>query len=302
VSDDGRNDELARRLLPQILAEGADPNAADEQGATALHRLIYKKTSDFIECDLSLAELLIERGADINWRSPDPLGPSPPVTSAVLHGRNRLLGFLLDRGADPALKANPSDDPPLHLATEMSNLEAIRLLVAHGAEVDGRNQHQQTPLCAAARRGHRQSARLLLELRADPSAALEDGTTPFTWAMRNKDHDMAALLLEHGTDVHARDAFMQTTGQTALIRCIIAGWPDLAVRCIRAGADVQARDDRGYAALHWAVIRKDPASVAALLEAGAATDGRTVDGFTPLDFALRHGDQAMAELLRSRRA
>ncbi|KAJ5960881.1 uncharacterized protein N7479_008031 [Penicillium vulpinum] len=80
--------------------------------------------------------------------------------------------------------------------------EAIRYLLAHGADPDARNDQGKTPLCNAVSRGelggHRQLeiTRILLEGGADPNIAARCGYTPL--AMSTHDTQLFQLLIEHG--------------------------------------------------------------------------------------------------------
>ena len=60
----------------------------------------------------------------------------------------------------------------------------------------------------------------------------------------------------------------------------------LAVALVKAGADIDARDQAGNTPLHYAALHNpNPAVVAALIEAGADIDARNKDGKLPFDYA-----------------
>jgi ankyrin repeat protein len=73
---------------------------------------------------------------------------------------------------------------------------------------------------------------------------------------------------------------------------------EVAKRLIAAKADVGARDDDDYTALHWAALRGNKALAALLMESGAevnATDKTYLA--TPLHLAVRAGHAAAVEAL-----
>ena len=89
----------------------------------------------------------------------------------------------------------------LHFACESGHVDAVRLLLDKGANVNRANQNGATPLYIACWFGHVDVARLLLERDAEVDRARGDGTTPLYIACM-KDHiDVARLLLEKCAEV-----------------------------------------------------------------------------------------------------
>jgi class 3 adenylate cyclase len=92
--------------------------------------------------------------------------------------------------------------------------------------------------------------------------------------------------------------------QIALWDAVIAGNVAEAIVSIRAGADVNALDNRaniagpnGRRALNYAAIRNDTAMIRALLDAGANINEANRTGFTPLHHAGEAGSKEAATLL-----
>ena len=58
---------------------------------------------------------------------------------------------------------------------------------------------------------------------------------------------------------------------------------------LKAGADVHSKDRFGLTALHWAAgYNKDVSVIVALISAGADINTKDLAGFTPLDYAKKH--------------
>ena len=130
--------------------------------------------------------------------------PELDVLEAAAVGRTERLRELLDE--DPSLANAWAEDgfQPLGLASFFGHVEAARLLVERGAEVNSasRNDFEVMPLHSAAATGESEVryelARLLLEHGADPNARQQDEFTPLMAADQHEDERLRALLVEHG--------------------------------------------------------------------------------------------------------
>jgi ankyrin repeat protein len=71
---------------------------------------------------------------------------------------------------------------------------------------------------------------------------------------------------------------------------------------LNSGANVNARNQHGFAALHWAAMNGHLAMVRLLLDGGANINARDGDGWTTLIYAARLGHLAMVRLLLDRGA
>ena len=115
-------DAEAVRLL---LDAGADPDARNEAGATALMWAVD---------DPDKARLLLRRGADPNARSDD--GRTPLLVATSWSQPYEVVKLLLDRGAKPSPLVNTYKGPvtPLRLAAEAGDEAVLRLLLDRGAD------------------------------------------------------------------------------------------------------------------------------------------------------------------------
>ena len=120
--------EAARSLLQQK----ADVNAAQGDGATALHWAAHRD-------DLETAELLIRAGA--NASAANVYG----VTALSLACTNRnaaMVEKLLEAGADPKA-AQWTGETVLMTCTSTGSVEAVKLLLAHGADLNAKETEQE---------------------------------------------------------------------------------------------------------------------------------------------------------------
>ena len=109
-----------------------------------------------------------------------------------------------DATATQRLRDEPADEPAMDLLELCVNgdVDAARLLLDNGAEVDRANQNGATPLHIACCTGHVDLARLLLDNGAEVNRAMKDGATPLLIACYNGHVDAARLLLDNGAEVN----------------------------------------------------------------------------------------------------
>jgi len=130
--------------------------------------------------------------------------PDLDVFEASAVGRTDRLRELLD--GDPSLANAWADDgfQPLGLACFFGHVDATRLLIERGAEVNSasRNDLEVMPLHSAAATGNPEVryelAKLLLEHGADANARQQDDFTPLIAADHHGDERLRTLLVEHG--------------------------------------------------------------------------------------------------------
>jgi ankyrin repeat protein len=215
-----------------LLKKGADVNAKNKAGATALFR---------VATDYEKAKPLIDAGADIQVKTAS--GNSPVILAARKYGNSKTVKLLLDKGAD-AKERNKQGVSPIQVAAACGDLDSVKLLVEHGANVnempgpDLRTGGMRTPLGWAAYRNDVPMVRYLLERKADPNKATTWGT-PLTFVAWHNSPLAAEVLLAHGAMVDIRDEF---TGFTPLHWAAATDSPraDLVTLLLKHGADPNA--------------------------------------------------------------
>ena len=112
-----------------------------------------------------------------------------------------------------------------------------------------------TPMHWAVYEGSLQVAQYLLNNNVifDSSSNVSN-QTPMHWACAKGRMEMVVLLVENGANINARDA----KGYTPLITAAQYGNAALATYLISRGADLDAEDNNGDNALHWAVYKAHP--------------------------------------------
>ena len=144
-----------------LLSNGADVNASNDFGATALMWAIT---------DQEKVRLLVASGADVNARSK--MGKTPLLLAAANDGSSAIVKLLLDHGAKMAVR-DGTQTTPLLAATYANDLATIRLLLDAGADVNEKSAARITPLMRAAQNGNLKAVEWLLARGADVNAVSE---------------------------------------------------------------------------------------------------------------------------------
>lgn len=201
--------ESAAPRLIRLLAAGANPNAVDADGTSALHRAIGGK-------DKTSVAALLEAGAD-------PLlpvqGRGTPWEAAHAVGREfaDLLRVRVDELTAQRVRSLPGlvEDPDrkdargfseLHLAA-MDGLEkTVAQLISAGAQASDRTLVEgDTALHLAARGAHARVCRILVDAASDLNAENDDGQTPLHIAARSGCKEITDILVDAGASPDARN-------------------------------------------------------------------------------------------------
>ncbi len=292
-------DAVKRQQVPAIAAlleaargpDGVDVNAAQLDGATALHWAAYHD-------DLETARRLADAGAGAAVAND--LGVTP-LALACGNGSPGMVRLLLEAGADPDA-AVETGETALMTCARTGDAQAVRRLLDAGADANARESlERQTALMWAAAQGHANVVQLLLDAGADVTARSRSrrfvisrrlqselrygelgrsygtdaeetqigGFTPLLFAARNGDATVARRLLDAGADVNDT----APDGASVLVVAAHSGHGELVLTLLERGANPNA-SGAGYTALHAAVLTGDLAVVEALLARGASANAQ----------------------------
>lgn len=137
-------------LVKALLDKGADVNAKEKDGKTALMGGAYGGSPEIIKA-------LIERGAEVNAKEDEGW---TALMVAALKGNLSAVEALLDKGADVNAQ-DKSGFTPLMIASRQGHIEIVRVFLEKGADVDAKSYWGNKASTMASKKGHAQIAELL---------------------------------------------------------------------------------------------------------------------------------------------
>ncbi|CAD7699544.1 unnamed protein product [Ostreobium quekettii] len=284
--------------INSMLDNGVDPNAARDDGSTALilaARFGHK----------AIVVALLEASAQVNGY--DNSGDTA-LLAASSAGHVDVVSLLLQAGADPShsndlgltalsaaaqaghaavLALLPGQPPDLSVAllvaAEAGQTAAVSALIKRDVDLEMRSpRHSGATVLgvAAAVPGGEEVVRELLRAGADVGATNADGWTPLHWAAAFGDGSVVEALLEGGAQVEVREG----DGLTPLMVAAARGNVATARALVGAGADVNARSTETLQTpLHFVLTSGNLKLLDLLLKSGADPKIKDINGDTPGD-------------------
>ena len=163
---------------------------------------------------------------------------------------------------------------PLCQATFPTDARAIKLLLSKGADVTLRDSRNATALCFAAAQGNLNAVEILL--KAGAGSELSDGQALMRAVTRGHLKTAESLLLT-GAEPN------KIIGEwTSLLYASDAGHIALIELLLKHGADPNLSNRSAHTPLHCAAYRGHPESSLIIIRAGAVVDACNEKGYTPL--------------------
>jgi len=188
-------------------------------------------------------------------------------------GNTYMIELLIKHG----VKANDKNIlgiTPFHMARDNNHVQAMQLLIAHGADVNLLKPEIQ-PLDEATYEGNKDMVQTLLALEVNPSLSL---ATPLNIASWHGRTEIVALLLKHGTNVNQAGV----DGWTALNIASRRGHIGIVELLLNHGANVNQENNMRQTPLKNALKNGYTEIIELLLAHGADVNHRNNKGQTPL--------------------
>ena len=298
------------QVLSSLLESGEefDINEKDyDEGETILIRITMTGRLDLVKA-------LVEAGADVNAQSKDggfALKYAAacgwleiydylfPLTKPELRSYVELAGTL-DKGLLYRQQRNDENYyrvEAFRSAAVYGNVRAVSEAIASGIDVNAINPGGSTALYNACWHRKMSVVRILLEAGADPNLKPDDGigNTPLMECLHDDCIETFRMLIKAGADVNGKN------NQDITVLIMAVSCPNIeAVRLLlEGGADVNAQNCIGDTALYWAIPDSTEEIVEILLEADAQVDTANDLSYSPLMLATYLNKTRIVEILQT---
>ncbi|MBN8829029.1 MAG: ankyrin repeat domain-containing protein [Sphingobacteriia bacterium] len=169
-----------------------------------------------------------------------------------------------------------------------NSLDNVKLLIARGADVNYCNDFNNTPLHKAICRKKKDIVKYLLSKNAEVNTVNNSEDTPLSDAIFNKDFEIIKLLLEHNADVHKL-----RKDNCSYLQYVVSSSLEITLLLLKYNVDISIRSFDGRSLIHNAVLGGNIKIIKALHKHSKKT-GKLLDinaqdnnGNTALHFAAR---------------
>ena len=229
-------------MVTLLLAKGADIESRSPKDFLPRKHSLARLGSDLDDYDEVDAS-----DADIGWTA---------LLRAATKGQEAMVRLLIEKGADVEARS-PNNGTPLTCAAERHCEAIVEVLLKSGASVNAGDDFGWKPLhWVMVNRGGEGVAQMLLTHGADINARCLYRKSPLHHAIEKGNDSMVSFLLGAGVDFEARDIAERTPLHTA----IESRLENTVHILLEAGADADANDKGGHDALGAAnrALRKSP--------------------------------------------
>lgn len=305
--------------LEKLLRDGADINAIDKYGNTALHNAVSIDRLDLFKFlmtknpNVTIAndknqlalDIAIEKG---NSEIIHLLSIATRYSLSTKLDKDLLLaarlGFVakvkesIENNAN-VNTCNSGGTSALHMASIGGNLEIIEYLIKNGANVNTLDINKATPLHMSALHEHPKALKLLLEKGADINSLDIYNTPPLHYTTTNdspKTYEIIMHLLEKGADpnLHGKADF------SFLYKMAYRGYEEIVNIVLKKITNInEVYKESNSTSLHIAAATGHTKVVHLLLAEGIDITIRNIEGHTAQHIARSYSFHKIEKILRA---
>lgn len=166
---------------------------------------------------------------------------------------------------------------PLHDAVRMGDMATAERQIAQGADIEGKDDANLTPLIVAALAGRIATVSWLIDKGANPRGRDGKGFTALHAAAHAGALDIVKYLIGRGVDVNDHG---KGQGLAPLHMAAERGHREIVAALLAAGAEVNLKTGHGRPAIWLAVLNSHPRTTKILREAGAKCPKSKIERYT----------------------
>ncbi|KAF2897957.1 hypothetical protein ILUMI_08209 [Ignelater luminosus] len=192
-----------------------------------------------------MAKLLINRGADVNASNSN----CDTCLHILINGSSNDFSDILDKLLSKGVcsdKKNRYGETPLHLSLNKRKLNAAKMLISNGADINTESLYKKSIIHAAVNTNNIEIVEHIFSKGASVSYA---DKSLIHLAVENNNMEMVKLLLCNGCDIDAKDK----NGKTVLHRASESLQENVIKMLLDSGASINKCDCNGNTPLHLVV-------------------------------------------------
>lgn len=286
-------------MVAYLIRNGARINFDDDDGRIPLHNAVEAGSEPVVRA-------LVAKGADIHAK--DMAGRAPRDMCEPLS----LISWIFSHGDRLEAKDETGATALFHF-TIRGNIEAVRILLDQGADIETIGGRHRTPLFPACNSGFVDIVELLLARGASVKARDDRNGTALVTAGWHGHTRVGELLLDYGADInavnqHKFSALHETCAVikhkfNALHETCNRGRVEMAMMLLKRGARFEDPNEFGYTPLHQCAMHGHLDLVREILDRGGNINILHARAhWTALAQACEHGRLPVVELLLARGA
>ncbi|MBG91170.1 MAG: hypothetical protein CL521_05075 [Actinobacteria bacterium] len=185
-------------VVDVLIANGADVNARDDKGLTALYHAVIGRHTKVLR-------VLVDAGADVNAQ--DKMGREG-LSLAAARGFKEVIELLIRKKVDMYAQ-DKYGNTALMCAAVNGQIDIVKVLIENGADVNAKGGYGMTPLDLAVEKGNADVVNKICEYGADVNAQDETGRAVLNRAIFNGHVKVAKMLIANGADVNIQQSLAQ---------------------------------------------------------------------------------------------